>query len=192
MNLNILIVPDGETAGFHPITTISQLTSAPPGFINSEEGNYQLSPGIEYGTISPLIDKGNPAHFDDDLDTTRNNPGKCGGPMSTCPPLPPPVYHPPNTCFLTGTQILLADGTSKSIDDIKVGDLLTSANEKGEVQKSKVVNTMQREADEYLVIKTVAGKSIRVTSEHPFWSNGQFQKIGDLNSGDPLNYISRW
>lgn len=86
------------------------------------------------------------------------------------------------TCFLPGTQISLADGTTKNIEDIKTGDMILSydfENEKvvSDVVVSPIVHT--RAAKKYLKINDV-----EVTPEHLFWIDGEWKGAGKIKLGD--------
>lgn len=71
-----------------------------------------------------------------------------------------------NYCFLPGTLVVMADGTQKVLEDVKVGDLVLTH----EGRSRKVVRTFVREVDENILsiyfdrYKT----PIKCTKEHPF------------------------
>jgi intein/homing endonuclease len=103
-------------------------------------------------------------------------------------------------CFIAGTPILMADGTSKNIEDIKIGDeVVTHKN-----RVRKVVNTMctDHSGDVY-TFKPKFLPKITATGEHPFlaalkktksdklhdvikFNNFDWQKASDLSVGDFL------
>jgi len=86
-------------------------------------------------------------------------------------------------CFLAGTPILLADGSTKPIEEIKPKDKILGFNEKTErTQEDEVAKLLVRKAKKYLIIN---GR-IKVTSEHPFYHEGKWVKIGSLKIGDKL------
>jgi RHS repeat-associated protein len=89
-----------------------------------------------------------------------------------------------NTCFLAGTKILLADGTSKLIEEIKVGDMVASYDEKKMVKTSAKATAMfdSESAKEYLLING----SLKVTPNHMFYSQGEWKAIGKMAVGDLL------
>ncbi len=88
------------------------------------------------------------------------------------------------TCFLPGTPILMADGTSKPIEQIKEGDKVVSFNEKtGEKGIGSVTQKFEHEnTDRYLIVNN----TLRVTSNHLFYNEGKWKKIYDLSVGDAL------
>ena len=86
------------------------------------------------------------------------------------------------TCFVAGTKILLKDGTSKNIEDIKVGDEISSVN----------MNTMEVEADQVLVVPEKDEKYNKIYTEydngyvniasahHPFFVKGKGWSVYDV------------
>jgi hypothetical protein len=71
-------------------------------------------------------------------------------------------------CFVAGTQIKTIDGL-ENIEDIEVGDLVYSRNEKtGEQGYKEVSNAFSKEVDTLIYIY-VGTEKIETTYEHPFW-----------------------
>jgi RHS repeat-associated protein len=86
-------------------------------------------------------------------------------------------------CFLAGTPILMADGTNKPIEKVKVGDLVLSFDEENNLLVAdSVKQNFIHKTDEYFILNG----SLRVTGEHPFYSNGQWIKVNELKIGDSL------
>ena len=90
-----------------------------------------------------------------------------------------------NVCFVAGTQVETADG-STAIENIKEGDRVFAANpETGEVAYKKVVQTLVNETNE-LVEVTVNGETIKSTPSHPFyvpqkgWTSAISLRAGDI------------
>ena len=102
------------------------------------------------------------------------------------------VRNPCNS-FLPGTQVLLADGTRKDIEDVQIGDKVTATDPKtGKTTTRKVVATIITKNDKDftdITVKTGHGDaSIIATDHHPFWSTNQHKWIDavDLHPGDRL------
>ncbi|MFE0732813.1 polymorphic toxin-type HINT domain-containing protein [Streptomyces antibioticus] len=98
-----------------------------------------------------------------------------------------------NKCFLAGTKVLLADKSSKNIEDIKVGDeVLATDPETGETGARTVTRLIVTEHDKHfneLTIKTPDGpRKLTATHEHPFWvpGLGQWVAAQDLGVGATL------
>ncbi|MFF4573532.1 polymorphic toxin-type HINT domain-containing protein [Streptomyces sp. NPDC001410] len=95
-----------------------------------------------------------------------------------------------NQCFLAGTKVLLADQSSKNIEDIRVGDEVWATDpETGEFGPRKVTRLIITEDDKHfndLTVKTPTGeRHLTATYEHPFWvpELGQWVRAGDLTAG---------
>jgi hypothetical protein len=86
-------------------------------------------------------------------------------------------------CFLAGTQVLLADGSYKSIEDVKAGDSVMSYNmDEGKFIGASVVATTKHENDKYYIIND----SMKVTTNHILMVNGQWTTASDMKVGDYL------
>ena len=71
-------------------------------------------------------------------------------------------------CFVAGTLILTCNGLKK-IEEIKLGDLVWSYNEKtGKKELKKVANTFVRTAYQ-LVFLHLGNQTVKTTLEHPFY-----------------------
>jgi parallel beta-helix repeat protein len=97
-----------------------------------------------------------------------------------------------NACFLAKTKILLADGSYKNIEDIKVGDLVKSYDEdSGELRTGKVKKTFYHEKTQgYLIINNL----LKLTKNHPMyvndgWVSAEEIKVGDLLLDKDGNHI---
>ncbi|MEU9782781.1 ricin-type beta-trefoil lectin domain protein [Streptomyces phaeochromogenes] len=96
-------------------------------------------------------------------------------------------------CFLAGTDVLMADGTTKDIEDIELGDkVLATDPETGEAGPREVTRLIRTEDDKHfneLSIATEDGiQELTATHEHPFWSPSEQSWIeaGDLTPGMTL------
>ncbi|MEU7116660.1 polymorphic toxin-type HINT domain-containing protein [Streptomyces sp. NPDC046182] len=95
--------------------------------------------------------------------------------------------------FTAGTQVLLADGSSKPIEDLETGDeVLATDPETGESAVKTVTATIFTKNDKTyidLVLKTENDAStLTTTDHHPFWSESEQAWIdaGDLTPGMTL------
>ncbi|MEU9185129.1 polymorphic toxin-type HINT domain-containing protein [Streptomyces sp. NPDC048484] len=96
-------------------------------------------------------------------------------------------------CFLAGTDVLMSDGGTKNIEDVKVGDKVQAADPKtGESGPRRVTRLIITEDDKHfneLSIATQDGiEKLTATHEHPFWSPSErsWVEAGDLTPGMTL------
>ena len=87
-------------------------------------------------------------------------------------------------CFLAGTQITMADGTTKPIEEIAVGDVVLAYDKATGEMKPDPVKRLHDPftADSYLVVN---GR-LRITSSQPVFSGGRWLEMGGLKVGDTL------
>lgn len=91
--------------------------------------------------------------------------------------------------FLPGTAVLMADGSTKPIEDVEIGDWVWAHDpETGETGPRRVVATIVGDGQKQLVDIQVAGDTLTATGGHPFWvdDEGQWVDAGDLVVGDHL------
>jgi RHS repeat-associated protein len=96
-------------------------------------------------------------------------------------------------CFVPGTLVLMADGSTRAIEEVKVGDWVLAADPTGtdgETRPYKVVGVMENYTKRVVRIEVEdkGGPSvIEATGEHPFWTvdNGWIA-AAELGSGDRL------
>nr|WP_243088382.1 RHS repeat-associated core domain-containing protein [Streptomyces sp. 891-h] len=95
--------------------------------------------------------------------------------------------------FVPDTEVLLADGTRKDIEEVEVGDKLTVTDPKtGKTSNREVVGTIHTEDDKDFVDLTVTTEkgdtSVVATTTHPFWSPSKdaWVDAGDLTPGTTL------
>ncbi|MFE5243202.1 MULTISPECIES: Hint domain-containing protein [unclassified Streptomyces] len=95
--------------------------------------------------------------------------------------------------FPSGTHVLLADGTTRAIEDIRIGDRVAAGDPRtGLTATRPVTNTFTTEGDKdftRLTVTTDHGPAtITATDNHPFWLEGdqRWKDAGDLRVGDRL------
>lgn len=96
--------------------------------------------------------------------------------------------------FLEGTEVLLADGTRKNIEDVELGDEVTVTDpHMGETTTRKVTGTIFTEDDKDFVDLTVTTDDgparLTATTTHPFWapSADEWIDAGHLTPGTTLH-----
>ncbi|MGP4010193.1 polymorphic toxin-type HINT domain-containing protein [Streptomyces sp. 4N124] len=97
--------------------------------------------------------------------------------------------------FLPGTKVLLADGSTKPIEKVKLGDKVVTTDPKtGKATVREVAGTIVTEDDKSfsdLTVKDSSGKAqaLVATTTHPFWveSERAWIKAGELEPGMTLH-----
>lgn len=98
-------------------------------------------------------------------------------------------------CFPAGTKVLMADGSTKSIEDVKEGDEVLAADPSdgqpaGPHKVQELHENWTRRLIHILVRKdgdVGSGGEIQATGEHPFWTvNRGWVNAKDLVAGDRL------
>ncbi|HEC94537.1 MAG TPA: hypothetical protein ENI45_01055, partial [Thermoplasmatales archaeon] len=93
--------------------------------------------------------------------------------------------HQHKSCFLGGTQIMMADGSLKDIEDIEVGDLVKSYDTvSGEWRVGVVVKVFHHSPGEMTNYYLVFNGDLRVTPNHPILVDGEWIKAEELKVGD--------
>jgi RHS repeat-associated protein len=91
--------------------------------------------------------------------------------------------------FTPETRVLMADGSTKAIAEVKVGDLVMATDPRTKQRgPRKVTNLIVGDGTKNLVEITVQGKVITATDLHPFWvdDEGRWVAAKDLRPGDAL------
>ncbi|MEZ7159456.1 RHS repeat-associated core domain-containing protein [Streptomyces sp. MAD19A] len=92
--------------------------------------------------------------------------------------------------FVSGTEVLLADGTTKPIEDVEVGEKVTVTDPvTGKTTVREVVSTIITEDDKRFVDISLATSDgvavLAATTTHPFWSSSESRWVeaGHLEPG---------
>ncbi|WP_033433214.1 RHS repeat-associated core domain-containing protein [Saccharothrix syringae] len=96
--------------------------------------------------------------------------------------------------FVAGTRVLMADGSTKPISEVKIGGEVKATDPAtGETTNREVVGTIVHDDEGDMTKLTVASQdgatgSVDATSWHPVWvdAEGRFVNIGDLKPGQVL------
>ena len=100
-------------------------------------------------------------------------------------------------CFTPETEITLFNGELRKIKELQVGDQLAGYNEQTKKIESTTINTVHKYSvlsPDVIEITCIRnnGEQIRVhaTPEHPFFVNGSWVKVSDLEKGQTLQIYS--
>ena len=91
---------------------------------------------------------------------------------------PDPPSNPPRSCFLAGTNIMLANGTQIPIEAVKVGDLIMSYDfDNSTWSPSSVLELEAPMRNDYYKVELKNGTTLRMTNEHPVYTRGGWASI---------------
>lgn len=138
-----------------------------------------------------------PAGAADPPPTGTTNPPAADAPAPAAPK-PPDAPPPCKNSFVPGTKVLMADGSTKAIEDVEPGDQVAASDvETDDTQARSVTRTITGDGTKHLVTLTVDtdGRSgdrtstISATEGHPFWlpDLGRWADAGDLKPGQWLS-----
>lgn len=106
----------------------------------------------------------------------------------------PDVQNPPDECFLAGTDIAMANGYSKNIEEIQIGDVVRSWDfTSSQVVQQFVTDVLRGATNQVIEIHTESSVIDGVTGRHPFYveSQGEWIDAADLQMGDELLVINQ-
>jgi RHS repeat-associated protein len=92
--------------------------------------------------------------------------------------------------FVGATPVLLADGSKKSIRNIRVGEFVLAGDGDNGSRSGHEVLHVIRHHDRHVIVEVTLddGTSLKATDGHPFWDAGShaFKYAADLRPGDSL------
>jgi hypothetical protein len=90
--------------------------------------------------------------------------------------------------FDSDTQVVLADGSTKPIAEIDIGDQVLATDPETGRTEALPVTEFFRHDDVLIELALDGGDSVTTTEDHPFWnaSDGEWQQAQDLDRGDLL------
>lgn len=91
-------------------------------------------------------------------------------------------------CFTADTGVAMADGTTKAISDICVGDRVLSHDAATGEDTTGVVEAIHVHQDVPILLVTTSAGTVQTTTTHPFYVRGKgFLPAGELRAGDVLH-----
>ncbi|MBU1701342.1 MAG: hypothetical protein KJ970_10690 [Candidatus Eisenbacteria bacterium] len=93
-------------------------------------------------------------------------------------------------CLLEGTPIRMADGSTKPVEEIQVGDRVLAYDESSTKMKTSEVTSIHKPyiVNHYFIIN----EELSATKNHPVLSEGKWLSVGDLSVGDVLTNPDGW
>lgn len=140
-------------SGSDNVQFLSATTIAPGDRIITSTGN-----GLIVEDLSVVYDTGSYLSFDvEDSDTILLKPADI-------------VVHN-YECFAAGTKVLLGDGTSKNIEDVKAGDVIVSYNLTKDENENKIVGKLLSVLSDHISYVTLSnGTILKLTNDHPIYT----------------------
>lgn len=93
-------------------------------------------------------------------------------------------------CFVAGTKILMESGNIKNIEDVLIGDLVTTFDFKNNTTKvEKVVNIFSKKVNKIVEYEFVNGGILRATLDHPIFVSNKGWCSFDNNLSNALYNI---
>jgi hypothetical protein len=131
--------------------------------------------GFIGGALSCIIGNLLPAFGDSGNNGPAGNSGRSDG-----------SYGVANVaCFEPGTRVLMEDGTSRRIEDVRKNDIVRVGPRPIDV--ARVAQTFKRPAETLREIEWEHGGKVRATREHQFWVDGKgWVAAANLRVGDHL------
>src|SRR3989344_4251813 len=88
------------------------------------------------------------------------------------------------TCFPSGTDVTMSDGSKSNIEDVEIGEKVMSQNEMGEKFVSTVTGYDRPVRDEMCRINFKNNLTLDLTSEHPLFTTEGWKSIDPVKSKD--------
>jgi hypothetical protein len=86
-------------------------------------------------------------------------------------------------CILSSAEISLADGSSKPIEQITIGDVVLGYHQ-GRIVAAKVKKVLRTpDIIGYLVLRTADGRKVRLTNRHPIFDGKRFKAAKQFKVG---------
>ena len=87
-------------------------------------------------------------------------------------------------CFVGGTQISMADGSKKAIEDIQLGDLVLAFSKNGDLGPASVTETFKHENDQFIKLIHWNGALTLTPNHWVLLEDGLFLEAGKLIAGE--------
>jgi hypothetical protein len=195
--------PDGGRKDY----PISKTDTATTGDGDFSEGKNPNKPEAPFSTLHP------PIEFERDGNWS-GTPGTDGIPPTQGKwdfvkiPDPPSQdadatpHECKSCCFAPGTIITMADGSEKNIEDVKIGDMVTTYDEATDRFSTGTVIELESPVRDHLTTVTfVDGSEVKLTNEHPLFTRkgwaaidpemtfeGHHKRVKTLRVGDEVRH----
>lgn len=93
-------------------------------------------------------------------------------------------------CLVPGTEIMMSDGTTKAIEDVTIGDLVSTVEGPKPVINTWNPETLVEGTPECFEVEFDDGTKVICSEGHKFFRNGEWIEASDLVVGDELATIT--
>jgi len=95
------------------------------------------------------------------------------------------------SCFLAGTQVTMADGTHKNIEDVLVGEIVKAYDiETGALVDASVTEVFHHSAEEMGEYYLIINERLKVTPNHPMYFNGEWEAAAFIEPSAILSTVN--
>jgi hypothetical protein len=140
-----------------------------------------------YSVTGPKIKSPLFVSMADDWRTTRflvhDDKGKVKYSVELHKPPPLEPCHP--GCFPAGTQILLPDGTTTTVEKVRAGDVVTTIGKEGAAAKG-LVESVFVTTNRLIEVKTETGVLVTTETQPLALVTGELREAGELKAGDKI------
>ena len=94
-------------------------------------------------------------------------------------------------CFVAGTPIAMADGTTRPIEDVRTGDMISAYDvARDAFVPAPVLETLSHGPESSADGIVIVNGTLRVTTNHPIWVDGQRVRADHLDVGSSLTLLT--
>lgn len=151
-------------------------------YIDPEEQNYSM---ISVKPQDLKVD----SHIHYKYSHCEIHPSTIFGILASCIPFPEHNQSPRNTyqCIDSNEEIKLANGAFKKLLDIRVGDIVESFNEDGQINYGKVIELKTRDTNKQMYeLSLINNEKVKATFDHIFYTNKGWKQVEQLDEKDDL------
>lgn len=171
---------------------ISQFFTADNGECSNEEIAFRMpfksetnSIEIEISVTMKLAFRGNCVVDGDTSSTFEEAASKA---EAALPSLSEPQQASSSTCFPGGATLQMADGSTKLVSDLQIGDSILTGKQFSQVHMFS--HHYPEAVNPFVLLATTAGHELRLTAGHYLYVNGSLAKAGSVRVGDALEDAS--
>ena len=157
-------------------------------YIDPEEQNFSMIAMNPQKMQEGVMQNGRENHFQ--YTHCEIHPSTIFGILASCIPFPQHNQSPRNTyqCIDSDEKVILQDGTTKRLRNIRIGDVVSTFNSNtGSVKPGMVIALKHtRTNKEMYTLKAVSQEPIKATYDHLFITNNGWKTVENITKDDKL------